>query len=55
MLTEQRTATTSTTTTVTEEDTLRAYNRTGRDTAAGRADHFATCPETSHARCGGAA
>lgn len=55
MLVQKSSAPPSTSTiTVTEEDILRAYARTWRDTAVGRADHAAACPNTSHRDCGGA-
>lgn len=53
---QQTTATErSTASTVTEEDTLRAYNRLWRDTAYGRATHYEICPLASHRSCGSAA
>jgi len=52
----QHTADTATTTTVvTEEDWLRAYNRSWRDTAFGRRRHLDTCAKATHHSCGDAA
>jgi hypothetical protein len=39
------------TTTVTEEDWFRTYNNRWRDTAYGRATHYATCSRRSHRTC----
>jgi hypothetical protein len=57
MLSTHRTAGTSSTATAvtTEEDILRAYNRSWRDTAFGRHHHLETCPRTAHRACGDAA
>ncbi len=52
MLQKQGTAVTSTSTT--EEDWFRRYNANWRDTAAGRSDHYTTCPAPRHPICGGA-
>lgn len=35
-----------------EEDVLRHWNSSWRDTAFGRAEHYRRCPQTSHRRCG---
>lgn len=37
---------------VTDEDVLRRWNSSWRDTAFGRAEHYRTCPASSHRRCG---
>lgn len=42
-------------TAVTEEDVLRRYNSSWRDTAFGRRFHRETCTKTSHRTCGDAA
>lgn len=57
MLRADRTANTTSTATavITEEDILRAYNRSWRDTAFGRRLHRETCPNTTHRNCDGAA
>ncbi|WP_344613278.1 hypothetical protein [Dactylosporangium salmoneum] len=41
----------SATAVVPEEDWLRTYNGSWRDTAYGRAEHYRRCPESSHRRC----
>jgi hypothetical protein len=34
-----------------DEDVLRRYNSSWRDTAFGRTEHYRRCPKPSHRRC----
>lgn len=49
------TAPSTATAVVTEEDWLRAYNSSWRDTAFGRRRHLETCPRVTHRGCGDSA